>query len=166
MDKSQGKTGASTVHIIQFPTHFLKVILPKEAEEKKTESELRERRSIQCCTVTAAAHWVSVWSTLHHALTYFALRTAQRVGTVSCLVRQKTEEHRGGIPSPFLFLTILYWLPGENYLLMADLSKSPHSIHTLCKSQSPTVSQNTLQGHNHLWKDVLISYSKALSRRH
>ena len=79
---------------------------------------------------------------------------------------EKTEVHRDRFLSHLLYLTILYCLPGENYLLMDELSKSPQSIYIPCNSQSSTVSQKVLQEDNHLWKDVLISHSEIPSVRH
>jgi len=58
---------------------------------------------------------------------------------------EKTEVHRDIILSPLLYLTILYSLPGENYSLMDELSKSPQSIYIPCNSQSSAVSQKVSQ---------------------
>lgn len=43
---------------------------------------------------------------------------------------------------------------------------SPGRSNIPCNSQKPTVSQKVLQGDSHLWKDVIISYSKIPSARH
>ena len=77
---------------------------------------------------------------------------------------EKTKVHRDRILSLQLFLTILYCLPGENYSWLN--CQSLQSIYVSYNSQSPTISQKVLQGDNHLWKDVLISYSKITSVRH
>ena len=63
---------------------------------------------------------------------------------------KKTEVHRDRILFPLLYLTILYCLPGENYSVMDELTKSSQSIYRPCNSQSATVSQKVLQGDNHL----------------
>lgn len=62
----------------------------------------------------------SVWST-SHSLTCFVLTTAPGVCTASCLVREKAEVHRDGILRSIFFLTFLYGLPGESYLLISKL---------------------------------------------
>ena len=92
-------------------------------------------------------------------------RTAQRVGIVSCLVRQRklrSTEVEFQVP----FSSSLFCTDGLEKFINGWFVEVSYSIHTLFNSQSPTVSQNTLQGHNQLWKDVFISYSKALSGRH
>ena len=87
VNEPQGKTGVSTVHIIQSPKPSLKVILLYEEEEKKTESEPRKRWPTHHSTVTTGTYG-STWST-SHSLTYFVLTTDWGVGLVICLVRQR-----------------------------------------------------------------------------
>ena len=79
---------------------------------------------------------------------------------------EKTKVHRDRILSPLLFLTILHCLPGENYSLMAKLSKSLQSIYISYNSQSPTISQKVLQGQSHFLKDVLHFPQKISPVRH
>ena len=79
---------------------------------------------------------------------------------------EKTKVHRDRILSPLLFLIILYCLHSENCSFMTKLLKSPQSIYVSYNSQSSTISQKVLQRDNHLWKNVLVSYSKITSVRH
>ena len=164
VNEPQVMTGVSTLHIIQSPKLSLKAILLYEEEEKSIESETRKRWPTQHSTITAGTYG-STWST-SHSLTYFVLITDWGGDTVICLVRQRKSRYIETELSPLLFLTILHCLPGENYSLMAKLSKSLQSIYISYNSQSPTISQKVLQGQSHFLKDVLHFPQKISPVRH
>ena len=114
--------------------------------------EYRIRDQEEMANSTLHHHSRHIWVYMKHVTLIDLFYPHNRLRGWYCYLPCKTEKtkvQRDRILSPLLFLTILHCLPGENYSLMAKLSKSPQSIYISYNSQSPTISQKVLQGDNH-----------------